>query len=307
MKTFLILLVIGIHTAVAPAWSEDSFIRDGSIGKADPPKETAISPLVPFRPITQWVGERFIFLPSTKGLRKYGYQSISVGKGDFGHPTYQEMVGRTAEVIEVQKKVGVHIVTLRMQDSGQTYSAEAITESIRGIAPLADLQAARTSWKGKTVWYKDNMLHTYDEEKDTFYEPFIKRMRPVTIVDVVASWDEYRPVRIVIRFEPGEEGFVDVNVSGTNVPTILRDMHTFDEHFFSQNPRMLYPWPKEVWGAIEESKLVVGMNAEQVRLSRGRPKDISRTESAMGKSEHWTYHTGESLYFENDRLTMIRK
>ena len=54
------------------------------------------------------------------------------------------------------------------------------------------------------------------------------------------------------------------------------------------------------------SKLKIGMTAEQVRVIRGRPARISEVTTAAGVREHWEY-SGTLLSFDNGKLVEIRQ
>jgi len=159
------------------------FIRGGSIGiEPDAPQPDESKPCpksgFTFRPITCWPGEKFIFLPRSKGLRKFGYQSFKGGRGQYGQPTYEEAVGRIGTVLDVTKRFIGSMragwqVTIRMDDNGQDYtgtvfsvSNEPDDASVLAIAPLLDLQAARNKWLDKILWLKLPNLSTYNEATD---------------------------------------------------------------------------------------------------------------------------------------------
>jgi hypothetical protein len=54
------------------------------------------------------------------------------------------------------------------------------------------------------------------------------------------------------------------------------------------------------------SKLKIGMPAEQVRQIRGRPMQIAEVTTAAGVREQWEYG-GTVLLFENGKLIEIRQ
>ena len=121
------------------------------------------------------------FFPKSKSLQSYGYMSFKGGRGEFGHPTYKEAVGRIGTLLDVTKKFIGSMragwqVTIRMDDNGQDYTGDVFSvsnepddASVRGIAPLLDLQAARNKWLGKTLWLKLPNLSTYDSAPRSDY------------------------------------------------------------------------------------------------------------------------------------------
>jgi hypothetical protein len=158
----------------------------------------------------------------------------------------------------------------------------------------------------KTLWFKKSELVLYDEEKDKFSGINFKKYSPVKVIDIIAGWYNTAPVRFIIQSTEGNEGFVDINLSGTNVSEKLRVHSRFEDNFFIQDPRIIYSWPEEVWKVIQEGKVIIGMTSEQTELSWGKPKDINRTKTANGNSEQWIYQAGNYLYFEDGILKTIQ-
>ena len=284
--------------SIAVGQTQNPYVRQGSIGKRVTPDTAVSEGAFPFRPISEWIGQRFIFLPKSKKTQSYGYHNFGVG--------YDKYVGRIAKVISVDKNGNYPLVTFKLEDNGKELEATAYTETIKGIGPVADIDSARARWLHRTLWQKGSGLVLYDEEKDEFRSVKLKKYSPVQVVDIVAGWYEDTPVRFIIRSQAGDEGYVDLNLSGTNVAQILRGYSHFDDSFFIEDPRKLYPWPAEVWSAIESGKVYVGMTAEQARLSWGTPKDVNRTVSGTSIHEQWVYAKGSYLYFEEGILKTIQ-
>ena len=70
-----------------------------------------------------------------------------------------------------------------------------------------------------------------------------------------------------VQTSSGKEGFVDINLSGTNVSDILRDNSKFEDSVLTQDPKIMHEWSNRVWSAIEEGKVFIGMTDEQARMS----------------------------------------
>ncbi|MDP2603499.1 MAG: hypothetical protein Q8S00_13040 [Deltaproteobacteria bacterium] len=66
------------------------------------------------------------------------------------------------------------------------------------------------------------------------------------------------------------------------------------------------PWPAEIKKKILERKVEIGMTAEQVTLSWGKPQRVNRTVGGWGSHEQWIYGS-TYLYFENDKLTSFQE
>lgn len=297
MKTFIYILIFFISSSLI-AQTNNPYVRKGSLGKRVTQENTVSNGAFVFKPISQWAGERFIFLPQSKKLQGYGYQSF--------HVDYDEYVGRIAKVISVDESNYLPKIQFQMEDNGKELSATAYSESINGIAPIADIDSARSRWLNKTLWFKNKELVLYDEEKDKFLSLKVKKYSPVKVVDIVAGWYNDSPVRFILQTQSGDEGFIDLNLSGTNVSEILRGYSHFDEELLTNDPRKTYHWSEKVWNAIEAEKVFIGMTSEQAKLSWGRPKDINRTNTGSSIHEQWVYTSGSYLYFEDGVLTTVQ-
>ncbi|MGD8454265.1 MAG: hypothetical protein PVJ57_20830 [Phycisphaerae bacterium] len=261
----------------------------------------------PYVPIADWKGQKMQFLESSASLQRFGYHGFKGGQGEFGQPTYAETVGRIGTVVDVAYDgVVLYTISLRMDDNGQVYEATAYGESIDSVAPLADIEKARAIWKGKSLWTSRNELVTYDPRTETFGTVADSRYAHVRVIDVVPGWYNHQPVRFILELASGERGFLDCQLSGTNVSEILRREWEFAEHFFLEDPRRLFPYDERTWSAIQKGSVFIGMTPEQARLSWGDPKDVHRTTTAEGRREQWVYGLGTYLYFVNGRLDAIQ-
>lgn len=312
--------VMGISSSMAE--EPNPYIRGGSIG-VDPDN----SPDCPkkkdgftYRPITCWPGEKFIFLPQSKRLQRYGYQSFEGGKGEFGHPTYEEAMGRVGTVLEVTKRFIGSMrsgwkVTIQMDDNGQHYTGRALFDdpddaTLDDIVPLLDLRAARNKYLGKHLWLKSPDLDTYNEATGEFGRLRVPNISRVTVTDVVAGWFADRPILLIVQTDSGAEGYSSIALSGTNISGALRFpslLRSLDWKFFERDPRQIFDWSERVWDAIASQRVFVGMEETQARLSWGRPKDINRTNSIGVSNEQWVYGDRRYLYFEGGILRSIQQ
>jgi hypothetical protein len=133
----------------------------------------------------------------------------------------------------------------------------------------------------------------------------VKRFTPVEVTEVTLGWSSAAPVRFVLRTPGGRTGIRDVHTTGTNVPESLRTRRTFAQAFFTEDPRTEFDWPADVWIAIEDGRVVVGMTAEQARLSWGAPRRIERAVSGLGHEEIWTYAGRPALALVDGVVTRI--
>mgnify|MGYP001597968970 CR=1 FL=1 len=281
---------------------KNSYIREGSLGKRITAETPEVKEAFSFVPLSKWVGERFIFLPLPKELQRYGYQNFGVD--------YKNYVGRIAVVTSADESGNSPQLSIKMEDNEERIEATGVfSEDIYfyGIGLLADIDSARSKWLNKTLWYKKDQLSLYDEANNKFENIKIKKCSPVKVVDIIAGWYNDTPVRFIVQSSSGDEGFVDLNLSGTNVTSILRQNNKFNEKFFTEDPRKTFQWSTKVWSAIERGKVFVGMTSEQAILSWGKPRDINRTNKGNIVHEKWVYASGSYLYFKNNVLKIFQK
>jgi hypothetical protein len=251
------------------------------------PVEAAPTPF-PYHPIGSWVGKRFIFLPKPKGSESGTYEDFS------RLVTHQKYSGRVARVVSANDSGASAFIEFQMEDDGERLRVFTVAnkESVRGMALIDDIENARKQWAGKTVWGKMLMISSYDEQSGAITMTTVKKFGPLKVVDVVPGWDEEKPARFKLETPDGKQGFVDLNLSGTNVQKEVRYLSRFEDHLMAENPRLKYKWKADVWSTIEKGQIYPGMTEEQVKMSWGEPEKITRT--AAG--EVWTYTSGALVF-----------
>ncbi|MDT4896754.1 MAG: hypothetical protein QOH25_1831 [Acidobacteriota bacterium] len=193
------------------------------------------------KPITQWIGERFIFLERAERLKEYGYQLIHRKKDKYKSLPYQPYVGKVVKVVSVAPSSsglsGVWNIDLIVEGTNEQLTAEAFGNQIQGVAPLSDIEKAREIYKGKNLLLKEQTISKYTSETSREYVTLDSVPAPVQVVDVVPAWDANSPVRFILRTPSGQDGFVDVSMSGTNASEELRAYFLFDKFFLPSDPK----------------------------------------------------------------------
>jgi hypothetical protein len=290
----LLILLLALNTV-----AQTPFVRDGSIGQP-PLKSESESKQFGTLEIKDWVGQRFILLPQSKKSQSYGYQAFSPAL------PYDKWVGKTLTVVEVTTKTITKEVILRAAD-GKTLRAKAYGDSIHSIAPLRDLEYARSNWLGKTLWIRDSGgLVSWNESTQEFGSVMTKRFSALVVMDVVASFNNDAPIRLILKTTKEEVGFRDVNATGTNIDMRLRKHRRYADVFFERDPQTIRNWPPEIWSAIEEGRVVIGMTPEEARMSWGNPKSVNRTVTALGVDEQWVYNDLTFIYFRDGKVTAVQ-
>ena len=253
-----------------------------------------------FRPIDECVGEKFLFHSKPKSLQRFYYTNIfKTSSGISGekelHPKYKECVGRTATIIDaVQQDNGVYEVMIRMDDDGTVYRVEAREGSMEGLVSLTDIENVRRELKGKKFWYLKEAILSYDEKSGEYHKVYAGRYSRVEIIDAAPSWSTTAPIRLMIETAYDETGYVEVNMSGTNVPKNVRGNERFEFYFSTQNPKR---WPENIKNLIARNMIRPGMSREQVLMSWGRPYEVVMVEGSPSVKEKWIYPYGDLLYF----------
>jgi hypothetical protein len=262
--------------------------------KSEPkPVEAATTPF-PYHPIGSWAGKRFIFLLKPKGSESGTYEDFSRSV------THKKYAGRVARVVSANDSGASAFIEFQMEDDGERLRVFTVAnkESVRGMALLDDIENARKQWAGKTLWSKMLMISSYDEESGAITMTPVKKFGPLKVADVVPGWDEEKPVRIKLETPDGKQGFVDLNLSGTNVQKEVRHLSRFEDHLLAEDPRLTHKWRADVWSVIEKGQVYSGMTEEQVKMSWGEPEKVTRT--AAGQV--WTY-PGGALVFKKGVMT----
>lgn len=261
--------------------------------KTDARPPEAAAALFPHHPISKWEGQRFVFLAGPQATQDSIYDDFS------GKLTRKQYAGRIARVVAVSDFSGRAHLEFEMEDTKEKLRARttAGSERVTGMALVDDIENARAQWQGQTLWCKESRLVTHDAQTGAVSYVVIKKYAPVKVLEVMAGWNEEKPVRFVLETADGKRGFLDLNLSGTNVFKEARYLHRFDHCLLTADPRLQYKWPPQIWKLIEQGQIGAGMTAEQVKMSWGEPDKITRT--ATG--EQWTYPSG-TLAFKNNVL-----
>ena len=192
----------------------------------------------PTRPVIKWVGERLVFLP-IETCQEYGYMSVfSTKDKSVNYLPYREYVGRTAKVTKVEPCA--YDLELVLEDTGEKVYGTVSYGVIKDMALVADIENARALYVGKTLWTEET-VHTCTEDgyiERTGEEELNTPLGffPVKVINVVAGWDAEKPVRFVVQLPSGKEGYIDVQMSDTNISESLTYKTRFEDVFHLEYP-----------------------------------------------------------------------
>ena len=255
-------------------------------------------------PFSAFVGKKIVFLAKTVQFQKYGYSTWHLPGDNFNSPSYQEYAGKVGTIVSIDGSKGDDTtfkdVVVRMDESGKLVTNQALSNSISDVVFLDDIQYAKTQYVGKTFWIKTRLVRT-TQDVETYDGLKVRKYSAVKIVDAVPGAFQYDPIDLVVETETHQNVLVPTMTSLTNVSS---DMVTslsksgracgFDETFLTENPRLAHKWPEAVWRNIEQERVVVGMNLEQVILAKGEPRDFNETKTQNTYSAQLVY--GENVY-----------
>jgi hypothetical protein len=261
-----------------------------------------------------WIGQRVLFLPMSKSLQHFGYQSyFRLGDDNMRGLPYEELVGKIGKITSKQAKaIGGFNFVITLEGVDKKVVGYVVSEQLDDIVFLKDLDDARKKLIGKPLWLWNGNLNTIDETGSVFGSVELPRFTKVTVIDVVAGTYDHTPVRLILKSADGKIGYDDVAWSKTNVDPILQESSNFDSDFFSVDPHTLYRFSEQQWTAISKSKILIGMTPQMVKLARGRdPEKINRTTTGSRIDEQWVYENGKSnpnsyIYFSNGKVVSVQ-
>ncbi len=261
--------------------------------------EQACTPI----PISEWVGNKFIFIPLNKYAQKKGYL-IS----DFTYIPYEKYLGKTITAVkhekskELSSKEEVHF---KVDETGEEIVLPVVLNNVDGIVLKRDYDYAQKELLGKTLWLKNREARSVDPNSNES-SIRVKNLQPVTVTGVELDEEESWPIRFYLKSADGQEFSKVSKISGTNSERTHANDYKFLDVFFLEDPRKTFNWDEGIFQAIERGALLIGMTKEQAILSRGRPLKVNSTISKYGSREQWVYPLNEYVYFEGDKLTTVQ-
>jgi hypothetical protein len=264
--------------------------------------------------LKDWIGQRFVILPTSASAREpwlVGFSpqiSANQWAGTIITATRFDLGNRPAAMPLTAGTVSVEFTT----ESGETLRAEAVNGSVRGIAPVRDIDSARNAWANRSLWLVPPSIAIYDPSSPGSAAPrfrHVGRTAHVVVKDVVPGSQTSAPVRFIVQTDDGRMGFVDVRMSDTNVSRILRGGDaSFAKVFYTGDPRAAHAdWPARVWTAIDQGEVFVGMTASQAHMSWGEPAKINDALVGGLKGEQWIYADGTSLSLTGDVVSEVHQ
>lgn len=269
--------------------------------------------------LDQLLGEKVVFVAETKRLQRYGYSSFHWPENRSASVPYDALVGKVGTVTEIQSRpkgaLNFRSVIIKLESSDQSVMTNALNDRISDVTLLTDIEEGRKRWVGKTLWYKSKYLRPSSDAEAAEWKK-VRKFQPVTVLNVMVGAGHAGAIDFVLQFKDGQEGLAGVNLSASNTdPAFLETLKklgkkecSFDAMFFTEDPRLTRKWPADIWSAIENGQVLVGMTVDQVVLAWGEPKTVNSHESGESYSSQWVYGERGYVYFDGSgKVTAIQQ
>lgn len=251
------------------------------------------------KPITNWVGKKIIFAPIKKNYQQFGYTDFQGGSGFKGRPSYEECVGKMATITSVKADSGEYKIKVKMNDGGKIYTGTTRNGAIARIVFVEDMDSAKTRYEGKSFYMKKDILYTWDDVKEKTGFLLDQRMLQVSVTGVYIGFDDNAPIQLWLKSSKGDEGYININLSNSNLESGMEFKSLFSSFFYRKNPKDLCNCPVETWQLIKSKQVEEGMTIGQAKMSWGEPKEIIQVDDTHVK---YKYNNNGYLYFENGVL-----
>ncbi len=248
-----------------------------------------------------WIGMKVAFLPQYELVRQDVYPSYSFEEDGAGHPSYDVLVGRTAEVIGYRSDSVCPRVILKVDTLDWVLYTQAVSGMLSEVGFVSEMEKAR-EFVGRRVWKKG-----HPPGADADWYDYISGSRQidtaegVVIRDIEWSTNDSNPLRFIVETNDDVAGRWDGVFSRINAGR-SNQARLFEDSWFLEDPHEVHAdWPQRVWDTIQSGKVMPGMTAEQVLVSWGKPSDVNRLTGTWKVREQWVYDSHD-LRFENGTL-----
>jgi hypothetical protein len=282
--------------------------RQGNLSKEMSRMRAEIETAFPTIPPEKLVGKTFIIARNSAYEERPNEPFLSIGDFD-NYPIYKDVVEKTCTLVKLNPKEIAERAIIQMDGTKKRYPLMVTSDPYVPMELIlaSEIDSARARWKGKTLWYRgDTLLLEQKSSTGKIQSIKVTPYSKMSVAEVKPSGSAWSPVELVLRTPSGERGFIDCTLSGTTVPSTLRETSAFYKMFLETDPRVLCPHSPEIWAQIESKTVSIGMNAEQVLLSWGQPRDIKTTVTADGRREQWVYWDDRFVYVTNGAVTGIQ-
>ncbi|WP_460679239.1 hypothetical protein [Mucilaginibacter koreensis] len=253
---------------------------------------------LPYRELDQTIGETYIVLLT--GNNSFPESDVIKKADEPRKPVlFKDLIGKKMKLMSIEGRKG------NFKDSlGVDYTCSIIDNTFPEIAPLKDIEDARSLLVGKTLWLnKDKAFASALPNGILSNEIELNRFEPVKIISVSTGTNNNRPVILKFKTAKGKEAVLKADVSGTN--TDHDPQYVFNNIFFTQDPKTIYHFTPAIWEAVKNMSTPKGMPADAFELVIGKPDHINSSQVGHTSRQQWVYGKDNKLffYFENGKYT----
>lgn len=251
------------------------------------------------------IGEDMILMPMGKGSQKWGYNIEKLdkhGQVELSQLPYQGMVGAILHLDTIINDVGYFTDKTGRKYQDRVYSDD---KSFSDMALLSELKNAQKWFLNTTLWLKNDEIQTFDPITEKYGTISNLRLEPVTVIDIVTSYNKDTPLRFILKTSKGETGLLDVATNGGNGFVSPYSSYWFPNLFYTKNPAAGMHFSSTMWNFIKKGGVKLGMSEKVFLLSQGKPDHINTSVGSYGRHEQWVYGN-RYYYFENGVLSSMQ-
>jgi hypothetical protein len=171
---------------------------------------------------------------------------------------------------------------------------------------LKDFEAACDRWRGQPVFSSKGVISSAGSNCN-LSSVKVRRSDSLKVYDVRYGLSPLpvNPIWLMVKTNNGVEGFIPVRYSWSNVmlDQVYEGLPWADD-ILEFNPMKRYNWDPVSWELIENHRVTIGMERDQVLMSWGRPGQKSDTTINGSKLQCWIY-PAQKLYFNEIGLITI--
>jgi hypothetical protein len=303
---------------VMPDQNEVSKVTDSSKIKI---VESTNDSNVVTEPITpdNWLNESFVLLPKSTMFQRFGYELYKCADTAMCNSydtfltltnkraKYERFSGDTLIVTAVNRNTGNEwVVTFSDKRYSATLFAFTRKSALSEMVLLRDIEAAKKRWCGKTVFSRKGVISVAGSNGN-LSSLKVRMFDSLHVYDVRLGLTPLpvNPIWIMVRTRNGADGFIPVRYSWSNVMSEqISDDIPWGEEIIEFNPVQHFNWDTMIWEIIENHRVTIGMNQDQVFMSWGRPQVKVDTTFNNSKVQCWFY-AAQKLYFNAVGLIAI--
>lgn len=170
------------------------------------------------------------------------------------------------------------------------------SDQIPMLIDVAMVNATRDLLKGKQLWTRSPLW--YDAKGGRIPG---KKYVPITVSEIFPGNIVF-PIEIKFTDTNGNEGRMYMNFGNSGL-----ESRSFANLFYISDFRERYPGIEDdVWNAICDSKVRLGMTKTECKLALGNPSEVDTGHDYSQTLDLWHYPDGKVLWFEDGVLTKYR-